>query len=142
MDEVKKQIEQLELFNEKVHEFRASSFAEAIFAPDSGISLSFGIGKASTIERHGPTVESIRAWAPSIRLLISAKREGESGVRQQILTIIYGPTGSKCAEKWPEKRGRNLNSEERTRGADFIFGVVSNLFLTSESAFARIESGQ
>lgn len=73
MDEVEKQIEQLELFNEKVREFGTSSFAEAIFARDSGISLSLEIGKASTIERRGPSMDSIKAWAPSIRLLISAK---------------------------------------------------------------------
>jgi len=102
VDEVKKQIEQLDLFNEKVHEFRASSFAEAIFAPDSGISMSFGIGKASTIERRGPTMDSIKAWAPSIRLLISV----EDRISFKKMKALYAKLAA-CG-KYPTKDATEL----------------------------------
>lgn len=63
-------IELLALFDEKVKELSESSFAEGIFG-NSGIDLSFDRNKPGTIRRRGPNNESIRAWAPSIRLLIS-----------------------------------------------------------------------
>lgn len=72
-NELRAAIKQLELFNEKVEELGKSSFAEAIFAPDSGVSFTAEMGKAVTAERRGPSDESIRAWAPSIRQLISVK---------------------------------------------------------------------
>ncbi len=63
-------IELLALFDEKVTELSESSFAEAVF-DNSGIDISFERGEQGMVKRRGPSDESIRAWAPSIRLLLS-----------------------------------------------------------------------
>ncbi len=96
MSETITQIDRLKLFNEKVVEFRESSFAAAIFAPDSGLTLTAALGKPATIERRGPTLESIRAWAPTIRLLISAKDQ----ISFQRMGILYAEliAQRKCVE--------------------------------------------
>jgi hypothetical protein len=102
MNDAERQIEQLELFNEKVNEFRESSFADAIFAPDSGLSISVAVGKVATVERRGPNTDSIKAWAPTIRLLISAK-ERISFVQMRALYAELVTSG-KC----PAKPGSEL----------------------------------
>lgn len=70
--QLEKAIKVLALYDEKVSELHNSSFANAVFN-NSGIDISFERDKSGFIGRRGPTDESIRAWAPSIRLLISKR---------------------------------------------------------------------
>ncbi len=71
--EMQAAIKTLELFNEKNEELRTSTFADAIFAPNSGVTITGRIDKSVVVERRGPNRESIKACAPDIRLLISQK---------------------------------------------------------------------
>ena len=107
MDDVKAQIDQLELFNEKVDEFRESSFATAIFAPDSGLSVTAVVGNMSTVERRGPTMDSIQAWAPSIRMLISKKDR----ISFKQMEILYANV--MASNKCPENPSDLLRSVEK-----------------------------
>lgn len=87
-EQIEDTIELLALFDEKFTELSESSFAKSVF-DNSGIDISFERGKQGMVKRRGPNDESIRAWAPSIRLLIS--RNDRISFRQMHLVYAQLP---------------------------------------------------
>ncbi len=87
--QIEETIELLALFDEKFTELSESSFAKSVF-DNSGIDISFEFDtKQGMVKRRGPSDESIRAWAPSIRLLIS--RNDRISFRQMHLVYAQLP---------------------------------------------------
>ena len=81
------QLEQLQLFNEKVDELADSSFTKSMLDPKSGITLSTVKGGPAKVERRGPSRESIKAFVLTYRFFI---QDNEKTSLRNLSTLYEG----------------------------------------------------